>query len=333
MIGSLKNCKILITGGTGFLGRCLLEHLLILKKNNYDFNPEITLLSRHCHSFLIDNPQYNQLKIKPISSDIKDAELPKTVFDYIIHAATPATSNEALDLITTASPTLTNLIVGSTQKILSFCNLYNPQALIFISSGSVYRGLNLPSPWKEEYFDPTKDIHSINIKHNYQQGKQEAEQLLLNSHLPFKTYIARCFSFIGPELNYNSYLIGASFFKEALEKKQITLNSNGKALTSFLYSKDLAAWLFHILLKGSNRIYNIGSPESLSIEEFANKVINHIPSGKVSLPHSLFSHPTQGEDYVPCLKKSFSEFQLKLTRIDNAIEETVKCYKNFNQIS
>ena len=82
-IDKLKNSNILITGGTGFIGKWLTEMLIYLNEN-FNFNTTIYLLSRN----IPKDSNYSGISyIHYIKSDIRNIKELPTVLNYIIHAA------------------------------------------------------------------------------------------------------------------------------------------------------------------------------------------------------------------------------------------------------
>ncbi|MDD1698122.1 MAG: hypothetical protein LUQ36_07140, partial [Methanoregula sp.] len=83
----LKNEKILITGGTGFMGTWLAEIITFLN-DTYQFNTQLYLLSTHAHSYREKVPHLaTRRDITLIERDIRNLkDLPEDV-SWIIHAA------------------------------------------------------------------------------------------------------------------------------------------------------------------------------------------------------------------------------------------------------
>jgi len=76
---------ILITGGTGFFGKSLLDYI---KSNNLDLN--VIILS-HNHKNLTSSFKHIIPKnVSFIDDDIRTFNINDIKIDYVIHAATPA---------------------------------------------------------------------------------------------------------------------------------------------------------------------------------------------------------------------------------------------------
>ena len=83
-----KDKIILITGGTGFFGKWLLNFFITLN-SKYSANIKIFVISRNPDQFLKDNNQdkfYDEINF--IKSDLKTVNLKGKKFDYCFHMAT-----------------------------------------------------------------------------------------------------------------------------------------------------------------------------------------------------------------------------------------------------
>ena len=83
-----KDKIILITGGTGFFGKWLLNFFITLN-SKYSANIKIFVISRNPDQFLKDNNQdkfYDEINF--IKSDLKKVNLKGKKFDYCFHMAT-----------------------------------------------------------------------------------------------------------------------------------------------------------------------------------------------------------------------------------------------------
>ncbi|MCP1289069.1 MULTISPECIES: NAD-dependent epimerase/dehydratase family protein [Chromobacterium] len=296
MTPQLNNKKILITGGTGFVGRHILDHLIKTKKTT-DCNITVTILSRSPEVFLKNHPGYASYKwLGFIKGDLFDlTKYNHLKFTDIIHAAADTHKEGPPD------EWLKQLIIG-TQAVLDFSLKAEATRFLFISSGAVYG----PQPRElshisENYLGapPTTLISSI-----YGQGKRIAEQLCtayLQMH-GLETVIARCFAFAGEHIPLDGpYAIG-NFIRDALFGDAILIKGNGTAVRSYLDGDDMANWLLNLLAIGTpGEAYNVGSEDRVRIKTLAQLVAKTISPGKKIIVQSNSS--AIESTYIPSTKK------------------------------
>jgi dTDP-glucose 4,6-dehydratase/UDP-glucose 4-epimerase len=269
VLQSFNNKKILITGGTGFFGRWLLEILCVLVRD-HNFRTELYVLSRNPGRFLNEhiNFPFDQY-ITFIKGDVTDFSLPNIEIDYLIHMATTAAEEtfagedqlKKLDLLYRGTRnTLENAVAGGVKKVL------------FTSSGVVY------GPSQEQFLSeemlqaPQTNLESSALG----EGKRLAEYLVAYyaKKAGFHYSIARCFSFFGPFLPLSIHYAIGNFVSDALTSEEIVVKGSGKELRSYLYMADAWVWLLRLLVEADNEIYNVGSSSALTIEELAIEIRN-----------------------------------------------------------
>lgn len=309
-LSKLNNSNILITGGTGLFGKSILDALIFMH-NFYEF--KITVLSRNKNNFLFNYPKYNLEFINFISGDIRNFDCKRQDFDYIIHAATPASAK----LEEENPKEMYSVILEGTKNIIDIAKNMNVKKLLFTSSGAVY-GEQYQSikSFKEDY-------QGIPITY-YGKAKKISENIFLNSNI--NVSIARCFAVTGPYLNLNIHFAIGNFIKDAIENRDIIINGDGRPLRSYLYTADLVIWLLAILLKSKNKsIYNVGGRNGISIYDLAKKVSKQVNNytGKVDiLTKSNYNYPTP--KYIPNNKKIIKELGVKENyTLDEAIKRTI----------
>ena len=259
--------KLLLTGGTGFFGKALLRHLSLIRPTGI----EVVVISRNPERFLAINPEFTAMTwLTFMRADIQDRNsLPwDQSFDRVLHAATESTNNIRL----------TNLqcfdqIINGTKNILDLAINAGVKRFLYISSGAIYGSqpadlTSIPETWRGA--PPLCETNTA-----YGQGKRAAEHLCLLSgeQHGLEVVIARCFSFVGPDLPIDAHFAIGNFIRDAITANVITVKGDGSPLRTYLDQSDLARWLIALLDQGRNgEAYNVGSNEIISIAEVAKLV-------------------------------------------------------------
>jgi len=244
--------KILITGGTGFIGSHLTQ---FLKKDN-----DITIY---------DVKKPIEKDVKFILGDILDEQ--KILqsfqdFDAIIHlAATVGVKN------TETNPVLTlNTNILGTKNILEACKKHNIKKMILASSSEIYG-----EPRKVP-IDETQTPIPITT---YGISKLASEEYLKSyaKTCGFNYSILRFFNVVGPK--QSSRFVLPEFIKNALNNKPLVIHGNGLQIRAFCHIADICQGIEKSICKGDGEIFNIGNDlEPITIENLAKKVISVLNS-------------------------------------------------------
>lgn len=289
---SLKDQRIFATGCTGFIGTWVIESFIHANKK-FNLNAELVLLTR--------NKVKNEKKypeVKWVEGDIQNFSFPHGNFDYVIHGATEVATFQSGE-----NPTsLLDVSYLGTKKILEFSKQKNAKKILFLSSGAAYGTQATDLKFLSESHLCAPDVR--NSKSTYGEAKRIGELLLFNENIPATS--ARIFATCGPHAPMESQYAFSNFLESCLKDTDITINSNGRTMRSFLYIADLTLWLWLLLLKGKDKeIYNVGSQDEISIHDLANKMkltLNKKMNIKV-----LGTEETFGR-YIPSNKKIRDEF-------------------------
>ncbi len=304
---SFNNKKFLITGGTGFFGRWLLEILCVLVRDQ-NFKIQLYVLSRNPERFLSEHSKFSfKQYITFIKGDVTDFVMPDIEIDYLIHMATTAAEEtfagedqlKKLDLLYRGTRnTLENAVASRVKKVL------------FTSSGVAY-GPSQGQFLSEEMLQApqtTLDASALG------EGKRMAEYLVAYyaKKADYRYSIARCFSFYGPFLPLDIHYAIGNFVLDALMSNEIIVKGSGQELRSYLYIADAWVWLLTLLINADNEIYNVGSSKSLSIAELSARVRDVLsPQKKVKILGLIHNTGNFGRNvYVPNNNKICSKFQL-----------------------
>lgn len=287
--------RIFVTGGTGFFGKSILDMLL----KGFLPDTEFVILSRTPEKFLANEPQYAGLKnVSFIAGDVRDFEFPEGDFDYIIHAATPA--------VTTLAPgEMRSIILGGMHRVLDFARRCSSPRLLFTSSGAVY---GIQEPWCLNI----SEEHQCQPLTEYGIAKLEAENLCRYSCVD--VLVARCFAFVGPQLNRDIHFAIGNFIRDAIAQREIVIKGDGTPFRSYLYADDLVRWLFTILAKGEpHKPYNVGSPAGISIADLAHLVASRFGGASEV---KILGVPIPGmpaSRYVPDVSRIQEELGVEIT--------------------
>jgi len=293
--------NILITGGTGFIGKNLIEYLLSKKINKL-----IIITNKINNSFL------DSLNIKKILIFKKNEFNKKKIkIDLVIFLSSPSNNIYSKLEYDKNILFLKNLITYiAKQKIIKF---------IFLSSGGVY-GIN-------KVRKKLKDNITLNKANTlYGNHKLECEELLKNYSLKlgFNYLIMRVFSVYGPYMNFDDFLIG-NIIRDINLKRKLVIKSNKLIYRNFIYVNDLCKLIFKSInnLQANNLIMNVGN---FNIRN--DKLIKlFLKLYEYKYYDKLIFNPILFDFNIPNLKKQNSLFKLKFTDINKSLNSTKNWHK------
>jgi nucleoside-diphosphate-sugar epimerase len=142
-------------------------------------------------------------------------------------------------------------------------------------------------------------------------------------------HIARPFTFLGPYQNLEAGFAITDFIRDGLRRGPLTVRGDGTTVRSYCYAADLTAMLWKILFQSrAGRVYNVGSDESISILEMANKIISILNSSVEVIVQSKQKIESEPSRYVPDINRGRSELGINIyTDIDKAIQRTLVWFK------
>ncbi|MBT8542174.1 NAD(P)-dependent oxidoreductase [Polynucleobacter paneuropaeus] len=306
-VQDLDNKTILITGGTGFFGRWLLQILcgLIVDKN---FKINVYVVTRNPKKFLEQNLEYPfDQNINFICGDVVNFKLPNIKIDYLIHMATTAATEtfggeDQLKKL--------DLLYRGTRNTLELAVDAGVRKVLFTSSGVAY-GPSTGIPFSEDMLQaPKTNLASSALG----EGKRLAEYLV-NYYAEKGGYsysIARCFSFFGPYLPLDIHYAIGNFINDALMKEEIIVRGGGNELRSYLYIADAWVWLLKSLIHADKDIFNVGSSSPITISDLAHLVRDTLApkKGVRILGSSCIEGNFSRDIYVPSNEKIKKKFNL-----------------------
>lgn len=318
----LRGRRLLLTGGTGFVGKWLLASLLHAN-HRLNLRANVVVLSRRPESFLAQFPELRGSDaIHWLAGDVRDL-VPEAVAGcgFAIHAAT--------DVVATTTPfEILDTCATGTRRVLDAMRVSGePGRVLLLSSGAVYGRTPPGIPAISEDWAGAPD--PLSPASAYGEGKRLSELLGATAAAAWpglEVAIARCFAFVGPYLRLDKQFAIGNFIGAAMRGEDIQIQGDGTPLRSYLYASDLAHWLWMLLFDApSGRAYNVGGVESLSICELAHRV-NRVLGGAGTIRIAREAAPGMlPQTYVPSVERAAAELGLvQRIALDDAIVRTAR---------
>jgi len=252
--------KILITGGSGFVGSHLCERLLA--EGNYVICLDNFFTGREKNIRHLRNNRFFRVLEQDVTEKIHLA------CDEIYNLACPASpvyyQHDSIKTITTS-------VIGAINALEL---AKKTGAKILQASTSEVYGDPQVHPQHEGYHGY---VNILGPRSCYDEGKRCAETLFINFHRQEKirVKIVRIFNTYGPRMRSDDGRVVSNFIVQALKGNDITIFGDGSQTRSFQYIDDLIKGL--ILAMNSPDEFtgpvNIGNPEEIRIIDLAQSII------------------------------------------------------------
>jgi dTDP-glucose 4,6-dehydratase len=250
-----------VTGGAGFLGSHLTDHLL----------------EKGHRVICIDNLDTGSLEniahigkdadFEFINQDLTEHVSIEGNVDFIYHLASPASP------IDYARLPLHTLKVGSygTHHMLGVAKFKRARFLI-ASTSEVY-GDPQVHPQSEDYWG---HVNPIGPRGVYDEAKRYAEAMTMAYHRQqgVDTCIARIFNTMGNRMRPHDGRAIPTFLRQALQDKPLTVFGDGSQTRSFCFVDDLIRGLISLMESDVHLPVNLGNPDEFTLLEAAKSVID-----------------------------------------------------------
>ncbi|MHC1699563.1 MAG: UDP-glucuronic acid decarboxylase family protein [Humidesulfovibrio sp.] len=308
-----QNKRILVTGGSGFLGSHLCARLLdaghdVLCVDNYFTGRKENI--RH----LLPHPCFEVLR--------HDVTFPLYVeVDEIYNLACPASPiHYQHDPVQTTKTSVHGAInmLGLAKRI---------KAKIMQASTSEVYGDPSIHPQVESYWG---NVNPIGPRACYDEGKRCAETLFFDYHRQHKLRIkvARIFNTYGPNMAINDGRVVSNFIVQALRGEDITVYGEGSQTRSFCYVDDLVEGFIRLMATPDDFTgpMNLGNPGEFTILELAETVIRMTGSPSRIVHNPLpQDDPTQRQPDITLARQVIGwEPQ---TRLEDGLVQTIAFFR------
>ncbi len=292
--------KILIVGGSGFLGFNLAKKLVSSKY-------KIFLLCKNNKKKLI-----KLKKAKYLYCDLRNIRRLRKVLtinvDIIINLSGNIDHQNKAETYKTHYQGVKNLV----------SLLRNKGLKLFIQAGSSLEYGNEKSPQAEHKRSSPKSI--------YGKAKYLASKFLLSSKNKFKVIILRMYQVYGPYQKKDRLIPQA--IHSCLQSKIFSC-TEGKQIRDFLYVDDLCNLITKILKKNNltSGIYNVGTEKPVSVKNVIKKIVKFSKRGEPNFG-KIKMRKDEINNLYPNIKKVKKEFNWSpKVSLNKGLIKTIKFYE------
>ena len=278
--------KILITGGAGFIGSHLAEHLLeagheaVIIDNLWTGKlANIAEIQNHDRLRLVVDTILNEPVMNELISGI----------DHIYHLAAAVGVRKIMD-----NPVETlDVNVKGTEVVLRLANRFKKK--VFIASTSEIYGNHMEHDLSE---DDNRVMGTVKKRRWAYACSKTLDEFLALAYFDEKklpVVIGRLFNTVGPRQIGQYGMVLPNFVQSALLGKPITVYGDGTQSRSFTHVNDVVKTIIRLMDEpaAEGEIFNVGNDTEVTINELAQKVkemsgsnseIEHIPYEKAYGP-------------------------------------------------
>ncbi|HTY14515.1 MAG TPA: UDP-glucuronic acid decarboxylase family protein [Methanoregulaceae archaeon] len=261
---SFEGIRVLVTGGSGFLGSWLCETILAQ-------DGSVVCLDNFSSSTASNIKDLKKSSLfKLMNHDVSHPIVLDDPVDLVIHMASRASPFEfdKFPIQIIRSNTL------GTINALEIAKQYKVP-LLFTSTSETY-GDPMITPTPETY---RGNVNTLGIRGCYDEAKRAGEAICMAYYREsgIDVRIARIFNTYGPRMRGDGFYgrVVPRFIDQALKNEPLTIFGDGTQTRSFCYITDQVEGLIRLALtpKLTGEAVNIGNPNEITINELAKRII------------------------------------------------------------
>ena len=264
--------RTLVTGGAGYIGSHLVDHLVQL-------NHEVTVID-DLSTGNLTNLQAVHSDIRFVEASILDADIVDTLVadaDVVFHLAAAVGVGHIIE------QPLRSLVINTkgAENVITAC-VQHDRKLLLASTSEIY-GKTAKMPMSE---DDDRVLGSTTIaRWGYSTAKAIDEHLALaHAQHGLRMSIVRYFNSYGPRLDPRGYgSVVANLMRQAIDNEPLTVHGDGLQTRCFTYVDDTVEGTLRAALdlRGEGQIFNVGNDHETSIIDLATTIIAMTGSSSV----------------------------------------------------
>ncbi len=311
----LKNKKVLITGGAGFIGSHLTHRLV-------NIGAKVSVIVKY--NSIIDSPRLVKIwnKIDIIEADLRNTdsvtEMKKMKFDVVFHLAA---YNHVGD-------SFKHVFENINSNLLSTVNLLNHgpkiKKLIHMGTSEIY-GLQKVLPFS------TREMPNPMSPYGVSKYASELFSLLKSKHTKLNLLCVRPFNTFGPFQSEKAII--PEIILKCLQNKEIK-TTGGKQTREFNYIDNIIDGILFLdkKIKHSVEPINIGSNKPIAIRDLVKKIHKFSNSSSNLKIGSLKYRSNEIWNMQANNKLITSKGWKPKINFDNGLKQTINWYRNFYKL-
>lgn len=310
----------LVTGGAGFIGSHLCDHLLE-KELKVVCVDNLATGSEENIKHLLEDKNFEFINadiVQPIS-------YPLSAISYIYHLASPASPIDYQE-----KPEETAMVNSlGTLNMLKLA--VEKKAQILIASTSEVYGDPKEHPQKETYWG---NVNSFGPRACYDESKRFGETL---TYIYLKKYaldgrIVRIFNTYGPRMQKDDGRVISNFINAALKDSLLKVDGDGSQTRSFCYVSDMVEGIYSAMTASNTEgeIFNLGNSDEYKVKDLAEKIIQMTKSKSKTEYNGKFREddPMRRQPDITKARKTFG-WEPKVS-LEEGLKKTIEYYKGLN---
>ncbi len=302
--------RVLVTGGAGFIGSHIVEHL--------QGQAQIRVLDNLRSGFLHN---LKGLQHEFIKGSILDRDLVRQAMegvDYIFHLAAMISVPESMDKPIECTEINTN----GTLVVLEEAARAKAKKLVLSTSAAIY-GDNPVTPKVETMFPEPKSPYAITKLDGEYYCKMFADEGRV------QTACLRYFNVFGPRQDPRSQYAAAVpiFIDRAVKNEPITIFGDGEQTRDFIYVKDIAAAnVFFATQSPQTGVFNVAYGNKITINDLATTICKQ--TGSRSEIRYAAERPGDVKHSMAAVDKLRSTGFVPKGNLQDGLQKTIEFFQN-----